>query len=52
LLFNLLAGRMPDGSRKKILLPLVPEYIGYSDQGIDGWLVSCGAAADRKNRAA
>jgi valine--pyruvate aminotransferase len=37
-LFNLLAGRMPDGSRKKILLPLVPEYIGYSDQGIDGGL--------------
>jgi valine--pyruvate aminotransferase len=36
LLFNLLAGRMPGGSRKKILLPLVPEYIGYSDQGIDG----------------
>ena len=36
LLFNLLAGRMPDGSRRKILLPLVPEYIGYSDQGIDG----------------
>jgi valine--pyruvate aminotransferase len=38
LLFNLLAGRMPDGSRKKILLPLVPEYIGYSNQGIDGCL--------------
>ncbi|RPJ35782.1 MAG: valine--pyruvate transaminase [Verrucomicrobiaceae bacterium] len=38
MLFNLLAGRMPDGSRKKILLPLVPEYIGYSDQGIDGCL--------------
>jgi valine--pyruvate aminotransferase len=36
MLFNLLAGRMTDGSRKKILLPLVPEYIGYSDQGIDG----------------
>lgn len=35
-LFNLLAGRMPDGGRKKILLPLVPEYIGYSDQGTDG----------------
>jgi valine--pyruvate aminotransferase len=35
-LFNLLAGAMPDGSRKKILLPLVPEYIGYSDQGVDG----------------
>lgn len=38
LLFNLLAGRMPDGSRKRILLPLTPEYIGYSDQGIDGGL--------------
>jgi valine--pyruvate aminotransferase len=38
LLFNLLAGRMPDASRKKILLPLVPEYIGYSDQGTDGGL--------------
>ena len=35
-LFNLLAGRMQDGARKKILLPLVPEYIGYSDQGVDG----------------
>jgi valine--pyruvate aminotransferase len=38
LLFNALAGRMPDGSRKKILLPLAPEYIGYADQGIDGGL--------------
>ncbi len=35
LLFNLLAGPMPDGTRKRILLPLVPEYIGYSDQGLD-----------------
>lgn len=35
-LFNLLAGEMPDGRRKKILLPLVPEYIGYANQG------SCG----------
>ncbi|MEP4077569.1 valine--pyruvate transaminase [Haloferula sp.] len=32
-LFNLLAGDMADGSRKKILLPLVPEYIGYANQG-------------------
>jgi len=37
-LFNLLAGRMEHGGRRKILLPLVPEYIGYSDQGIDGCL--------------
>lgn len=35
-LFNLLAGPMPDGSRRKILLPLVPEYIGYSNQGVAG----------------
>lgn len=35
-LFNLLAGEMPDGSRRKILLPLVPEYIGYSNQGVSG----------------
>ncbi|MBK1882702.1 valine--pyruvate transaminase [Luteolibacter pohnpeiensis] len=35
-LFNLLAGQMPDGSSKKILLPLVPEYIGYANQGMSG----------------
>ena len=35
-LFNLLAGEMPDGRRKKILLPLVPEYIGYANQGAGG----------------
>ena len=34
-LFNLLAGKQPDGSHKKILLPLAPEYIGYGDSGID-----------------
>ncbi len=34
-LFNLLAGEQPDGSHKKILLPLAPEYIGYGDAGID-----------------
>ncbi len=33
-LFNLLAGKQPDGSHKKILLPLAPEYIGYGDSGI------------------
>lgn len=34
LLFNLLAGDFADGSRRRILLPAVPEYIGYSDIGI------------------
>ena len=33
-LFNLLAGEMPDGSQKKILFPLAPEYVGYADQGL------------------
>jgi len=33
-LFNLFAGEMRDGNHRKILLPLVPEYIGYADQGI------------------
>ena len=33
-LFNALAGAMPDGSSKKILFPLAPEYIGYADAGI------------------
>ncbi len=35
-LFNLLAGPMPDGTGRKILLPLVPEYIGYANQGTTG----------------
>lgn len=34
LLFNMFSGRYSDGSFKKILLPLTPEYIGYSDAGL------------------
>ena len=33
-LINLLAGRSPQGRDRKILLPLVPEYIGYANQGL------------------
>ncbi len=33
-LFNTLAGQFEDGTRKKILLPLVPEYIGYANQSV------------------
>jgi len=33
-LFNLFAGEMPDGSKRKVLFPLAPEYVGYADQGI------------------
>ena len=35
LLFNLLGGRRPDGSMGKILFPLMPEYIGYANQGLE-----------------
>ena len=34
ILFNMFAGDMPDGSKKKILFPLTPEYIGYADAGL------------------
>lgn len=34
LLFNLLAGTFPNGSHKRVLLPVTPEYIGYADQGL------------------
>lgn len=33
-LFNLLAGKSGRGRERKILLPIVPEYIGYSNQGL------------------
>ena len=35
-LFNLFGGRWPDGSEKKVLLPLAPEYIGYGDVFVAG----------------
>ena len=34
-LFNLLAGSFEQGEKKKILFPMVPEYIGYADLGLD-----------------
>ena len=41
LLFNMFAGKFSDGKNKKILLPLAPEYIGYSDIGLtDDFFVS------------
>jgi len=33
-LLNRFAGNMIDGSKRRILLPLVPEYIGYGDLGV------------------
>ena len=34
-LVNMFSGAYPDGSRRQILLPLAPEYVGYADQGLD-----------------
>ncbi len=40
-LFNLLGGRR-GSQRRRILLPLSPEYIGYADQGLEpGLFTSC-----------
>lgn len=33
-LFNLLAGTCADGQKKHVLLPLLPEYIGYANQSV------------------
>jgi valine--pyruvate aminotransferase len=38
-LFNLLAGDTP-AARRRILLPLAPEYIGYADVALDAGLVT------------
>ncbi len=35
-LLNLFAGEFPNGRKKKIRLPLAPEYIGYADIGLCG----------------
>jgi valine--pyruvate aminotransferase len=34
-LFNLFGGKRPDGTQARILLPLMPEYIGYANQGLE-----------------
>lgn len=34
-LSNLLAGRFSDGSHRQIQFPLVPEYLGYADAGLE-----------------
>ena len=34
ILYNMLAGAMPDGSQRSIHLPLAPEYIGYGEIGL------------------
>jgi len=34
ILFNIFAGEFDDGTKKKILFPLAPEYIGYCDVGL------------------
>lgn len=41
-LFNCLAGKFSDGRKKEILLPFVPEYIGYSNQSTAGPMFRAG----------
>lgn len=45
LLFNSLAGEYQDGKKRRILLPLVPEYIGYSDVGLTDHLLTASRPA-------
>ncbi len=33
-LFNLFAGQRADGTARKVLFPLAPEYLGYADAGL------------------
>jgi valine--pyruvate aminotransferase len=41
-LFAALAGTREDGAKRKILLPMAPEYVGYADQGLEeDVFVSC-----------
>lgn len=39
-LFNLFAGRHADGSFRRILLPVTPEYIGYQDLGLSPGMIT------------
>jgi len=49
LLFNMLAGEFADGQSRRILLPMAPEYIGYSDVGLmDGLFVSRRPAIEKR----
>lgn len=34
MLFNLFAGEQRDGARRRMLLPVTPEYVGYADVGL------------------
>lgn len=34
IIYNMLAGNMPNGEKKTIHFPLAPEYIGYADAGL------------------
>ncbi len=42
ILFNLFAGDFEDRTRKRVLLPLIPEYIGYADVGLSHDLFTAG----------
>ena len=39
ILFNLLSGKCGDGRRRRIQLPLTPEYIGYADIAVEPYAI-------------
>jgi valine--pyruvate aminotransferase len=39
-LFNLLAGAHEGGRKKRVIFPIMPEYIGYANQGLDSEMFS------------
>ena len=41
-LMNLFAGTTRSGQKKKVLLPICPEYIGYGDLGLEAYLFKTG----------
>jgi valine--pyruvate aminotransferase len=42
MLFNLLGGTAASGEKKRVLMPLVPEYIGYENQGCaEDFFIAC-----------
>jgi valine--pyruvate aminotransferase len=49
-LVNMLAGEFDDGTRRRVLLPIMPEYIGYADQGMgNGLFTSCKPLIDLRD---
>ncbi len=50
-LFNLLGGPAANGQLRRIVFPLMPEYIGYAEQGFyPGMLTACPARIEKREQ--